>query len=805
MAGNLIRVSKFTSAFAVTSTQLLTDPIDNTSSGGIVVGLPGLSSGSVAVRIAVDKGGSNDARLVTYGGGSMQTSAPGFQGSSVRLYAITVSNSDGAITPAAQVANAYEHSQPLFNTKNGRYYLSLVLVNNANWGHTTGSVTQTEPTFSAVADALVVVDISLFDRAFSIHTPVRLRPAAVLGDYSVAASAMEYFGLGLQVISNKSTSSQINLCPHRPGILNDTVSFGYGKVGPLSTRSYEIGNLTLWDPSVMTFSTDVHSGGHVGQYDNWRASCIGFYQTPSLTVEDAGAGSGTPGVGTRGYLVVYIFKDHKGNIHYSRASQPVLYAGIAAHATRVVFSLPTVCSFDGEVQAAIFRTQPGGTAYNLLDTVVLFDNVSPVTVSIEKSVFLYTDNAVSDATCAAAPLLYRQPGTVGTPLDRYPPLAASHIVRHKDRVFYCNGSVVYYSGFAVDGEAPWFNPAFSIQVPGGTGSITGLASMDGLLVVFKKNAIWVIDGDGPPDNGGTGTEFSTPRRIHTEYGCIDPRSIVSIPKGTMYISSRGIELLDRGLQVTWIGERVSKTLSQFPFSAGSTFDRTTSRVHFCLASAMDATYPHIFDRTNATNSGCVVVYDIVNNAWTTSKYYEESSVDSSKVNRTVQDVCFVYGANASGQGIAATFMAGGHSNGKMLSYEDYNSGLDNGSFFVSCKARTGWVRGPSAQDRILSTDITILADRLSGTNLRGQYYWNYDTTNLLAVNLFDSTATNTVPVQVRFQSPRPESQAVSFVISTETPTNPTTVGSGRQLDINAVTVRLGLKGGGFKLPSAQKG
>jgi len=323
------------------------------------------------------------------------------------------------------------------------------------------------------------------------------------------------------------------------------------------------------------------SGGAMSMYDSGRVVEQGFADYPFSIVEEGGAG--TPS-GLYNYVLVYRHINRKGEATYSRTYGPV---SITVSSKKVVVSAhaPTVTNkesgndSDQSVVLDVYRTTAGGTQYYLCGT-SQYDVQTPTQAVSFNAWFTLTDD-MSDLTLEAQPVFYRQPGVPGTPVDRYPAPASSIICQHKDRLFSTDpyGQRVYYSSFFVDGEAAWHNPAFSFYVHGGTGPITGIASMDGRLVVFKQNAIFLVDGDGPPESGPNGTEYSPPQRIVTEFGCIDHRSIVVVPDGLMFRSSRGFELLNRSLQVMYIGSKVAWSAQDYPYTTGAFMD-DSSRVHF---------------------------------------------------------------------------------------------------------------------------------------------------------------------------------------------------------------------------------
>jgi hypothetical protein len=143
-----------------------------------------------------------------------------------------------------------------------------------------------------------------------------------------------------------------------------------------------------------------------------------------------------------------------------------------------------------------------------------------------------------------------------------------------------SGSDIWWSGQTVAGEATWFSPAFQQPVDG-AGSIVALATIDGSLVAFKEREVFMLSGSAPSDNGAQGG-LSEPSRIASEVGCISPNSVVSTSMGVFFQSARGIELLNRGGSVSWVGEAIQDTLASFPVVSSAVLDDAAGLVRFTL-------------------------------------------------------------------------------------------------------------------------------------------------------------------------------------------------------------------------------
>ena len=79
--------------------------------------------------------------------------------------------------------------------------------------------------------------------------------------------------------------------------------------------------------------------------------------------------------------------------------------------------------------------------------------------------------------------------------------------------------------------------------------------MDEKLVIFEDDRIFYLTGSGPNATGQQ-NNFSDPQLVTSDVGCSNTRSIVQTPKGLMFMSNKGIYLLDRGLSTHYIGAPV---------------------------------------------------------------------------------------------------------------------------------------------------------------------------------------------------------------------------------------------------------
>lgn len=90
---------------------------------------------------------------------------------------------------------------------------------------------------------------------------------------------------------------------------------------------------------------------------------------------------------------------------------------------------------------------------------------------------------------------------------------------------------------------------------GSTGPITALSSMDDKLIIFKRDAIYYVTGNGP-DITGANNDYGDPVFVTSSVGCTNQNSIVLMPDGLMFQSDKGIWILKRDLSTFYIGAGV---------------------------------------------------------------------------------------------------------------------------------------------------------------------------------------------------------------------------------------------------------
>lgn len=354
------------------------------------------------------------------------------------------------------------------------------------------------------------------------------------------------------------------------------------------------------------------SGGLPSYYDGSRCAEMGFLARPYI-LSNTVSGSGTDALAYQ-YVAVYEHIDAKGQWHQSDISNPFVCSpqptlGQTVHV--VVTNLPASnrsersATFDytpDQIRIVLYRTT--GTAGD--KGTVFFRVPGSETINDPFNATSTISDSVPDSTLVPASggiVLYTQPEVPNSAQPKVNPPPLTNLVQHANRLVGSTGNNVYFSGQHVDGEGPWFADLFQFPV-GDADDITALASLDGALVVFKRDKIAYVDGDGPPDNG-TGGDFSQPQFIAADVGCIEPRSLVILPAGAMFQSLRGIELLTRGRSLAnYFGSPVEESLVSNPVITSATLDEIQSTVTFTCQPSEDAT------------TGVQLIWDYVHQFWT---------------------------------------------------------------------------------------------------------------------------------------------------------------------------------------------
>ncbi len=210
----------------------------------------------------------------------------------------------------------------------------------------------------------------------------------------------------------------------------------------------------------------------------------------------------------------------------------------------------------------------------------------------------FTDT-FSDAQIAGNDILYTNGGIIentGAP-------GSNAMTLWQSRLFMVDAedqNLIWYSKQVIENTPVEMSDLLTLFVApttgaqGSTGPITALSSMDDKLIVFKGNAIYYITGQGP-DNTGANNSFSDPVFITSTVGCSNPQSIVLTPNGIMFESDKGIWMLGRNLETTYIGSPV-ESYTQGNNVTSALCIPETNQVRFTLDNKTAVLYDYFYNR-----------------------------------------------------------------------------------------------------------------------------------------------------------------------------------------------------------------
>ncbi len=240
------------------------------------------------------------------------------------------------------------------------------------------------------------------------------------------------------------------------------------------------------------------------------------------------------------------------------------------------FAIPTLrLSQKTGVNVVIYRTAADGVNYFRVGSVPNDPTVDVV---------LFTDTT-SDYLLAFNEQLYTNGGAV----DNIAVPATGIITQYQNRLIAIpseNRYQIMYSkqtgrsvGSALLSPVQFSATSFYINYDqrGGPGSM--VFPLDDKLIIFKENTAFFMYGQGPAPNG-TNNDFSVPQLITNDCGCIDPVSVINMPTGLMFKSSKGVYQLNRSLQTTYIGADV-EAFNQYGISSTQLIP-STNQVRFSL-------------------------------------------------------------------------------------------------------------------------------------------------------------------------------------------------------------------------------
>jgi len=550
-------------------------------------------------------------------------------------------------------------------------------------------------------------------------------------DFEIAASSFigelastMYFG-ACSVIDGKTPDEKlIGNCSMAPLLVGDEVTQSNALVTVNHKPRREL-------PAVETNNTLLMGGGYLKCFDGSVMQENGFFRAPQF-YQEVTKGTGTINgqtakieTGTYSYTAIYEFVDSAGNIHRSGPSAPMnveFASGSDNYVTISVWSYNHSLRYYENVRVVLYRTtKDQSTHYRVGDVANNWDTEYVQFRDITKDDELFpTENPE-----AAHEILYsdfeKPNGTIGSVKD---------IVLHKNRpVAVTTDNRVHAFKPSVRTVAPEVYSIAEFQfgdIEGGKENVYGIETTGEHLLVFGRDNIYVISGEGPDSDGGT-ARFTDARLLIKGQGSVEGTIHINHAKGVLYQSPRGIYNINRELVTEYIGAPV-EDLGLYRALAVD-LDDSKHEVYIPLGGKLDGS-------SDAAGLSTVLVYNYFFDAWT------QYSFDKDYVGYNSKGLKFLNGTLYYGRMRYASY------SGRTDTY-DLDSSVASGTWQVNeanfWDTKYGSTETYSKYSTEVETPFIYLnnlqgAQRVYKTQFLGNYKGDHDITVEMTVDYDASTA-----------------------------------------------------------------
>lgn len=263
---------------------------------------------------------------------------------------------------------------------------------------------------------------------------------------------------------------------------------------------------------------------------------FGFVIYPNSPDATLVHGGGTLPGATYGFATTYEWTDAQGRTIESAPSFKTVTTSSGSNAADYV-TQNAPFSTHTKYRQNFYRTVPDGSIYYFVGS----------------STGAVISEDIAQADLETRRILY----TTGGVAENIMPHNVNFLAFAKNRMWTFergNYSKVWFSKKVDSSFLPAFSDLLTLEVGQQGGKLVGVAQVDDKVIIFKESYIYVIVGDGPTDT--LVGEFSQPSAISQGIGCSSAKSILETPMGVFFQSPEGIYLVDRSLQVQFVGRPV---------------------------------------------------------------------------------------------------------------------------------------------------------------------------------------------------------------------------------------------------------
>lgn len=440
-------------------------------------------------------------------------------------------------------------------------------------------------------------------------------------------------------------------------------------------------------PYVVVNDVLYYGGGYLSSYDGANAYEASFHLAPEAYSSSVVGGtlSDIPS-GSYNYKMIYEFLDNQGNTFWSSPNFEPIIPNMAGNS----YGINTITAFP-----ITFTNKPSGSINLLLYRTTINSSGPYYQVGTRKAIGANETITFTDISPDST-ILSNNPLYIGNGQFENAGVGATHaLVNHRNRMFAVASdevSSIWFSKPITERNTVWWGQQ-KIKVPEEGGRITALASYNDNLVIFKKNHIFALDGEGP-NADGSGKPYVLPEKISETDGCSQRDSVVVIPQGVIFANQKGIQLLSNGTP-QFIGAPVEAyTLSGSISSVSHIIDK--QQVRFTLS---------------GTTELPMLTYDYYAGKW--SIFTNLGSRDGLVINNPTGSQHVILTNN--GQSVARQHQG---------LFQDVFSGSTN----YPLRIETGWMDLQGIDGFFKIKDFAFLGEFRSACTLRVRVYANYNET-----------------------------------------------------------------------------
>lgn len=336
-------------------------------------------------------------------------------------------------------------------------------------------------------------------------------------------------------------------------------------------------------------------------------------------------------------------------------------------------------------------------------------------------------------------------------LDAVSPPSCSCVAVHNGRLFIggTDDDHIWYSKTNVVDETPAFNEGLRIA-PFEGGRVVALASYKLALFVLKRNAVYIIQGDGANDRGDPGSDtFTSAQLLVPGIGCISAESVEVTPLGVTFESDTGIVVVGLDGQVKNLGDAV--------------VDKTTAaKVRSIVTNGKDNEIRFILSPDTPGADSCMVVYDYKNDCWYHWEHKNNANAQAYPGSAVIVNDVFYWLDLTDGD-----------------IYKERRDLFTDDERFVACDVEFGWVDlTGNIQDYKKLRRVSILGKKYTNHGLQFYLYRDFSETATNSPEFLETDVNAMSLEQMHIHAKHQRCQAFKLRVQSTTPPSLAT-GSGK--------------------------